>query len=49
MIGTNIREEAQRRIDLAKNDYDIIAVITKENNTILNDMEETIAAIIILT
>jgi hypothetical protein len=34
MIGTNIREEAQRRIDLAKNDYDIIAVITKENNTI---------------
>jgi hypothetical protein len=23
MIGTNIREEAQRRINLAKNDYDI--------------------------
>jgi hypothetical protein len=40
MIGTNIREEAQRRIDLAKNDYDIIAVITNENNTILNDIQD---------
>jgi hypothetical protein len=47
MIGTNIREEAQRRIDLAKNDYDIIAVITKENNTILNDMEDHLNTIFV--
>ena len=40
MIGNNIREEAQKRIDLAKNDYDIKAVITKENITILNDIED---------
>ena len=47
MIGTNIREEAQRRIDLAKNDYDIIAVITNENNTILNDMEDHLNTIFV--
>jgi hypothetical protein len=40
MIGNNIREEAQKRIDFAKNDYDINAVITKENITILNDIED---------
>ena len=47
MIGTNIREEAQRRIDLAKNDYDINAVITKENNTILNDIEDHLNTIFV--
>ena len=47
MIGTNIREEAQRRIDLAKNDYDINAAITKENNTILNDMEDNLNTIFV--
>ena len=47
MIGTNIREEAQRRIDLAKNDYDINAVITKENITILNDMEDHLNTIFV--
>jgi hypothetical protein len=47
MIGTNIREEAQRRIDLAKNDYDINAVITKENKTILNDMEDHLNTIFV--
>jgi hypothetical protein len=47
MMGTNIREEAQRRIDLAKNDYDINAVITKENNTILNDMEDHLNTIFV--
>jgi hypothetical protein len=47
MIGTNIREEAQRRINLAKNDYDINAVITKENNTILNDIEDHLNTIFV--
>lgn len=39
LIGYNIREEAQRRINMAENDYDINAVITKENISILNDMQ----------
>lgn len=40
MIGNNIREEAQRRIDLAKNDHDINLVITKENINILDNMQD---------
>lgn len=40
MIGHNIREEAQRRIDLAKYDHDINAAITKQNITILDNMQD---------
>jgi hypothetical protein len=47
MIGNNIREEAQKRINLAKNDYDINAVITKENITILNDIEDHLNTIFV--
>lgn len=47
MIGNNIRKEAQERINLAKNDYDINAVITKENNTILNDIQDHLNTIFV--